>query len=157
MYCSEIESGPIFIPRFPKILIHFNTKNLDFRRQNITQFCKLFERCSEIFEKFIPKFMNRPMVSLVTDLRKFEKWPHTNFATKIGFIVIPGGWFCYPFQRHKPTLVIRTLRAGSNMHRHRPISNSTARAPRKCLHGYGPVNTGCVFRVKPRDGENVAI
>ena len=35
------------------------------------------------------------------------------------------------------------------MHRHRPISNATARAPRKCLHGYGPVNMGCVFRVKP--------
>ena len=73
MYCSEIESGPIFIPRFPKVLIYFNTKNLDFRRQNKTQVCKLFQRCSEIFEKFTPKFMKRPMASLVTDLRKFWK------------------------------------------------------------------------------------
>ena len=49
----KFESGPIFIPNFPKILTNFYTKNLDFR-QNLTQFFEIFRNFWKFFN---PKFM----------------------------------------------------------------------------------------------------
>ena len=104
----EFESGPIFIANFPKILTHFNTKNLDF-----SKIWHDFSKFSEIFENFNPKFMK--FANLVTNWRKFWKVTHlyTNFAAEKGVIVIPGGRFCNQFQRHVPipTFVLRTPQA----------------------------------------------
>ena len=92
---------PFLYKILPENETHFDTRDTNFK-QNLLKNFALFSKIVKLSSKFRKFWYQIDEIAPISENVENMTHVYTSFCTEWGVTVIPGGWFCDPFQRHVP-------------------------------------------------------